>query len=310
MTHIPETTSDPEKPRVTLHVLLTGFGPFGDYVLNPSWDSVQHLHERVFYGKAHNQVTDIRVQSINLPVFYHSTLDTVPRLHGNLPLSPYARADFDRRGPQEGQQGLGSSFPEGWSVDVPDGRCFDAIIHVGVGARGAFKLESQAHKDGYLLPDASGRLAPPTGKPNLLRKLRHKMLAFMHKALGVLNSCLPAQWRLTARRPWLRALYAYNGGFGEGYEDSPSVMSTDLNVDALVERLAKLGHQPVASSTDPGRYVCDFTYYTSLVAASQRGGRNKTKVLFVHIPPAGQPHGIDACVRMLEDLIPAVMWHL
>ncbi|XP_078063389.1 pyroglutamyl-peptidase 1 isoform X2 [Mustelus asterias] len=54
-------------------VLLTGFGPFRQYIRNPSWAAVQELKE---LGLGEN----IRVETVELPVHYHRTRELVTRM--------------------------------------------------------------------------------------------------------------------------------------------------------------------------------------------------------------------------------------
>jgi len=68
----------------------------------------------------------------------------------------------------------------------------------------------------------------------------------------------------------------------------------------------------VQLSTDPGRYVCDFILYSSLAearvqAAARAGEGDKppAKVLFMHVPPAGQPHSLQ---QMTEAIKKVVSW--
>jgi len=40
---------------------------------------------------------------------------------------------------------------------------YDLIVHVGVGARGGLGLEKRGRKEGHLIPDYEGKLAPVVG---------------------------------------------------------------------------------------------------------------------------------------------------
>lgn len=63
--------------------------------------------------------------------------------------------------------------------------------------------------------------------------------------------------------------------------------------DALVQRRI-----PVVDSDDPGRYVCNATYYSTLLAARSGGFAS----LFVHVPPTVVT-GREAPVNTLHDWI-------
>ncbi|CAO1618905.1 unnamed protein product [Jaminaea pallidilutea] len=309
MPRLPQEKDD--KSSSDFEVLLTGFGPFGPYASNPSWESVKQLHDRTFKSLGQGQ-RKIRVQSINLPVLYHSTLDTIPRLHGLKPSSPHARADTDPRGPQDGAQGRGSSYPEGWQVDHPVNG-FDLIIHVGVGAPGGIKLEQQAHKTGYHLRDAFG-LAPPAAT---MQGPIARVAWTVKRPIMLIGKMIGAALSLVVSAKWMRKLQnlVAQGGFGRGYEPCSQLPRTDLDVYALVQHLRANGHTYVAVSHDPGRYLCDFTYYASLVE-SQRAlhnpagqhvqRRQKTDVLFIHVPPEGRPQFQEQRVRLLKDVVQGI----
>lgn len=298
-----DTVIDFEDGSSSLNVLVTGFGPFNQYATNPSWEAVKQLHGTTLSSS--KQDRPISVQCINLPVSYGATLDTVPRLHGHKPSSPFAQPAIDPRGPKDGSQGDGRSYPEGYDGLALPARGWDAIIHVGVGAAGAFKLEKLGHKRGYAAKDAFGSRPPPMKRFFALFLVAAAIRAF--KRVGQL--LLPTS-RLTTLSKKLRPRFI-DGGFGSGYSSCPEEARTALDVDALVSHLDARGHAPVSASTDAGHFLCDFTYYCSLVESRRRRSSPSTPppvpVLFVHVPPDGQPHDNTACVSMLKDLIPAIM---
>ncbi|GAA93393.1 uncharacterized protein L969DRAFT_52648 [Mixia osmundae IAM 14324] len=137
-----------------LQVLVTGFGPFSFYKSNPAWDSVQSLHGMQLVLPASDpasQPTRIRITSAEMPVSFATVLRYIPRLHG----LGHGRDDRHIRY-KEGPK------PATPTCDVPL-QSYDLIIHVGVGARDAFKLEQRADKLNYgkSPPDAVG------GRPQL-----------------------------------------------------------------------------------------------------------------------------------------------
>ena len=53
--------------------------------------------------------------------------------------------------------------------------------------------------------------------------------------------------------------------------------TTDLNIETLCSELQSQ-HFNVSVSTDPGRYLCNYVYFSSLVALEQK------TCVFVHVP--------------------------
>ena len=60
------------------------------------------------------------------------------------------------------------------------------------------------------------------------------------------------------------------------------LLGTELDVDKIVAELQADG-LPFVVSTDPGRFICNYIYYTSLQNLSRTGCTRKS--VFVHIPP-------------------------
>nr|XP_008534442.1 PREDICTED: pyroglutamyl-peptidase 1 [Equus przewalskii] len=77
-------------------------------------------------------------------------------------------------------------------------------------------------------------------------------------------------------------------------EDGPESIDSIIDMDAVCQRVTTLGLDvSVTISQDAGRYLCDFTYYTSLY---QSHGRSA----FVHVPPLGKPYNADQLGRALQ----------
>ncbi|ELW67153.1 Pyroglutamyl-peptidase 1 [Tupaia chinensis] len=80
-------------------------------------------------------------------------------------------------------------------------------------------------------------------------------------------------------------------------EDGPESIDSIIDMDAVCKRVTTLGLDvTVTISQDAGRYLCDFTYYTSLY---QTHGRSA----FVHVPPLGKPYNADQLGRALRVII-------
>ena len=79
---------------------------------------------------------------------------------------------------------------------------------------------------------------------------------------------------------------------------------TKFNVQKVVVKASE--KQPdieFASSTDAGRYLCDFIYYTSLHV-------NSTPVLFVHVCPLEKPYSAHQLGKALKAIIEVVLAEL
>ncbi|XP_074060883.1 pyroglutamyl-peptidase 1 isoform X1 [Macrotis lagotis] len=80
-------------------------------------------------------------------------------------------------------------------------------------------------------------------------------------------------------------------------ENGPECINSIIDMDAVCKRVTTLGLDvSVTISQDAGRYLCDFTYYTSLY---QSHGRSA----FVHVPPLGKPYNADQLGRALQVII-------
>ncbi|KAJ1950647.1 hypothetical protein FBU59_000579 [Linderina macrospora] len=93
------------------------------------------------------------------------------------------------------------------------------------------------------------------------------------------------------------------GGHVPVAADLPETLVTEIDVDGLRDHLIKGGWDKTEVSLDPGRYLCDFTYYTSLAEARttyEKRGLVPPKTLFVHVPPNTEDPYTD---RELAELV-------
>lgn len=80
-------------------------------------------------------------------------------------------------------------------------------------------------------------------------------------------------------------------------EDGPESLESAIDMDTVCRRVAELGlGVSITISQDAGRYLCDFTYYTSLYQSQGRAA-------FVHVPPLGKPYNADQLGRALQAII-------
>ncbi|XP_051989691.1 pyroglutamyl-peptidase 1 [Xyrauchen texanus] len=80
-------------------------------------------------------------------------------------------------------------------------------------------------------------------------------------------------------------------------EGGPDCIHSVINMDAVCERVnaSELG-VTVSVSKDAGRYLCDYTYYTSLSLGDGRSA-------FVHVPPLGNPYSAVELARALRVIV-------
>ncbi|CAI5726759.1 unnamed protein product [Peronospora effusa] len=69
------------------------------------------------------------------------------------------------------------------------------------------------------------------------------------------------------------------------HEGEPDNMTTEVPLEEMLMTLQAM-HLGVSISTDPGRYICNYVYYRSLVWAKGQAtkGHSRHLVLFVHVP--------------------------
>lgn len=130
----------------------------------------------------------------------------------------------------------------------------DIVLHIGIASpRPYYSVESLAHRDDYIITDIDGRKGFEDGEKRW-------------KELGLPPTLAPGSESGTgAYPPDHHFLHTWK---------SHAPAETDLRI-----------------SKDPGHYLCDFTFYTSLsLALMERQDRN---VAFLHVPAASKDADID-----------------
>lgn len=247
MAQAPLHSDNVQPEKRSMHMLVTGFGPFRDIVKNPSWLAAAPLNNQTLkfthatpatpshpHGPKPQPVeVEVHISALEVPVTYSAVLSTVPPLHAS--------------------------------------KQYDVILHVGVGARGQFKVERLAHKTGYNQTDAEGRECDPISGKNEPSDEAHDDAEKVKR------------------------------GFGRGYEEFGEELRTGVDVDGIVKHLKSKGLEHTAPSNDPGRYLCDFIYFCSLACAQKE--ESKVKVLFLHVPPVGSPYEVEDMTRAIKGII-------
>ncbi|XP_034470319.1 pyroglutamyl-peptidase 1-like [Hippoglossus hippoglossus] len=80
-------------------------------------------------------------------------------------------------------------------------------------------------------------------------------------------------------------------------EDGPDCISSVLDMETVCKRVnnSDIG-VAVSVSKDAGRYLCDYTYYTSLYLGQGHSA-------FVHVPPLGKPYSSQDLGRALQAIV-------
>ncbi|CUA69859.1 pyroglutamyl-peptidase [Rhizoctonia solani] len=152
---------------------------------------------------------------------------------------------------------------------------YDIVLHLGVRRKvEGLAIERLAHKTGYNEPDAEDRLCEPVDKKPKADDGETELV---------------------------------NRGFGRGFEQFSEELSTDVDVDGIVDHLKSKGLVHTSPSDDPGRYLCDFIYFCSLACA--RKERENVKVLFMHVPPVGLPYEVEDMTKAVEGIIEYLALH-
>ncbi|XP_051256475.1 pyroglutamyl-peptidase 1 [Dicentrarchus labrax] len=87
-------------------------------------------------------------------------------------------------------------------------------------------------------------------------------------------------------------------------ENGPDCIHSVLDMDTVCKRVNDSGLGVTLSvSKDAGRYLCDYTYYTSLHLGHGRSA-------FIHVPPLGKPYSSQDLARALQAAVQEMMKQL
>ncbi|PYI11393.1 peptidase C15, pyroglutamyl peptidase I-like protein [Aspergillus sclerotiicarbonarius CBS 121057] len=162
------------------------------------------------------------------------------------------------------------------------GRRPDIVLHMGIaGMRKFYSVETKAHRDGYVMSDIKGRAGYEDGE----KHWRELDLPLMLKAGPVTESeeisviASPEKGHLIPRPPDDNFLVAWK---------TFCPPETDARI-----------------STDAGRYLCEFIFYTSL-AQAYHGGHDRN-VSFLHVPATCLDEDIELGKEVAIALIKALV---
>ncbi|KAG6813317.1 hypothetical protein H0H92_012130 [Tricholoma furcatifolium] len=270
--------------------------PFHHHPVNPSWLAVEPLHNTTIppddpaapatpavensENSARPRTRAIHISVLQIPVLYEAVLEIVPGLHARPPVLP-------------------KNVKEPFPPPPPTG--YDFIFHIGVAGRGPLRMERQAHKLGYHMKDAEGKLAP-------LASSSPKDFSRRHEDRPVVDNLQRERLGLEVEHIGTDTSGRPTRGFGgEQYESFPDDIPTEVDVTRLVQDLKQSGIEQIYTSMDAGHYLCDFIYYCSLAEAKRTTNpyerRRNNQVLFLHCPPVNQPLGTAEVTEAIERII-------
>lgn len=94
---------------------------------------------------------------------------------------------------------------------------------------------------------------------------------------------------------------------------APETLHTSFDTDDVWRRWkAGLPDEDLRPSDDPGRYLCGFMYYTSLVEYWRHGGADQSKrpVMFLHVPGGYSDDDLESGRKVTLGLIEALVGSL
>ena len=81
----------------------------------------------------------------------------------------------------------------------------------------------------------------------------------------------------------------------------PQCLKTKFDLTKVLEKVSQRQTDvQFAISSDAGRYLCDFIYYTSLNA-------DHAPVLFVHVPELGSPYTVHQLATALKNIVEVLL---
>lgn len=108
--------------------------------------------------------------------------------------------------------------------------------------------------------------------------------------------------RIARNHPYLMA--DVKGKAPSGFrcvQGGPECIQTPFNLERLCAKVSKRQSDvEFGVSTDAGRYLCDFIYYTSLHV-------NSAPVLFVHVPELNKPYTAEQLGLALKTIVEALL---
>jgi len=264
---------------------VTGFGPFRDAKINPSWEiarrlgaflDVELIKDGNKEGEANSdesEKTDQNQDTSSNPI--NPDANTIADINNPQTLKPKkiiikANILIHPDPVKVSYSSVRELIPTLWDSpsdppsDPPSNTetkpRVDYAIHIGMAyGRRFYSIEKQAHRDGYAMRDVDGKSSEG--------------------------------WT----EDWVK-------------RDVPAVLGSDIDIEGVCGAWRKgdgMGKEDLRISNDAGRYLCDFIYYTSLAHLYNKG--EERRVLFLHTPVNIDDVSIERGVGVLEELIRAIV---
>ena len=170
----------------------------------------------------------IHITALELPVTYKAVRTYVPGLHARPPVLP-----------QPNDPSL--------IMPPPPINGYDFILHTSVAGRGALRLEKVCHKFGYRMKDAEGQYAPTVQLPKEgppteeFERLERERLLLMSYDGSSDESGMQQVGERGEGHSVSDVEHQPNRGFGQGYENYPDELYTEIDVARLIHHLKETG---------------------------------------------------------------------
>ncbi|TPX70666.1 hypothetical protein SpCBS45565_g01606 [Spizellomyces sp. 'palustris'] len=237
--------------------LVTGYGPFKTFKVNPSYESVRNLQARVFPGLNKNeepQQNEVLIHVMEMPVEYH-------RVH--------------------------ATAPTFFSAATPP----RFVLHVG--ASGQLKpahmvFETRARNGLYMSKDVVGDLPegnqcfPPEGMGNVGEHMVEEELRVCPKLLAQVVERVQQELDMLGDNPRMPP----KSSSEVPNESAEIAKESDTGDLPDVKRTFEVSKGPwkIGTSTDAGLYLCEYIFYHGMYWAKRRWEVAPPPAFFLHVP--------------------------
>ncbi|KAK5814799.1 hypothetical protein F5H01DRAFT_347394 [Linnemannia elongata] len=248
-------------------VVLTGFQPFAHHLTNPSWLSVQPLHNTLLdlpevpiakQDPKHHKATQAYLVCQELPVEYQKVPNLVPELHVTHSRTITKDGLVIEVGVNESKQAEEKEKDEYLKT---------YYIHVGVGRDGHTAIETQAHRTGYGGLDNAKWTPPNKDEPPVVKE---EWSADPDLLTTTVDTAALAEY-LKTEKGWI----------------------CQQSLDA--------GHYLCEYT-----FYLSMAERQRRIAAGEEGEGERT-CLFVHLPSVGNPYTLEELQRFVKDMIVGVV---